>query len=54
MNNLNVKTGDTVVVISGTDKGKTGNVQKAFPMTGKIVVSGGKMVKRHLRELRGG
>ena len=47
MNNLNVKTGDTVVVISGTDKGKTGNVQKAFPKTGKIVVSGVKMVKRH-------
>ena len=31
MNNLNVKTGDTVVVISGTDKGKTGTIQKAFP-----------------------
>ena len=47
MNNLNVKTGDTVVVISGTDKGKTGTIQKAFPKTGKIVVSGVKMVKRH-------
>ena len=47
MNNLNVKTGDTVVVISGTDKGKTGTIQKAFPKTGKIVVSGVKRVKRH-------
>ena len=47
MNNLNVKTGDTVVVISGTDKGKTGTIQKAFPKTGKIIVSGVKMVKRH-------
>ena len=47
MNNLNVKTGDTVVVISGTDKGKTGKIQKACPKTGKIVVTGVKMVKRH-------
>lgn len=49
MNNLNVKTGDTVVVISGTDKGKTGAVQKAFPKTGKVIVSGVKMVKRHMK-----
>ena len=44
---LQVKTGDTVVVISGNDKGKTGKIQKAFPSTGKVIVEGVAMVKRH-------
>ena len=44
---LNVKTGDTVVVISGKDKGKEGKIQKAFPAKGKIVVEGVAMVKKH-------
>ena len=44
---LAVKSGDTVVVISGKDKGKKGKVQKAFPATGKIIVEGVAMVKRH-------
>ena len=44
---LNVKTGDTVVVISGKDKGKEGKIQKAFPAEGKIIVEGVAMVKKH-------
>ena len=44
---LNVKSGDTVVVISGKDKGKQGKIQKAFPSTGKIIVEGVAMVKKH-------
>ena len=44
---LGVKSGDTVVVISGKDKGKEGKIQKAFPATGKIVVEGVAMVKKH-------
>lgn len=47
MNNLFVKTGDTVMVMSGEDKGKTGKVQKAYPYKGKIVVEGVAMVKKH-------
>ena len=47
MNNMFVKTGDTVMVMSGEDKGKTGKVQKAFPSKGKIVVEGVAMVKIH-------
>ena len=47
MNNLFVKTGDTVMVMSGEDKGKTGKVQKAYPSKGKIVVEGVAMVKKH-------
>ena len=44
---MNVKTGDTVVVISGKDKGKEGKINKAFPKEGKIVVAGVAMVKKH-------
>ena len=47
MNNMFVKSGDTVMVMSGEDKGKTGKVQKAFPSKGKIVVEGVAMVKVH-------
>ncbi len=47
MNNMFVKSGDTVMVMSGEDKGKTGKVQKAFPAKGKIVVEGVAMVKKH-------
>ena len=44
---LFVKSGDTVMVMSGEDKGKTGKIQKAYPSKGKIVVEGVAMVKKH-------
>ena len=47
MAKLFVKSGDTVKVISGEDKGKTGKVQKAFPEAGKVIVEGVAMVKKH-------
>ena len=47
MAKLFVKTGDTVKVITGDDKGTTGKVQKAYPSKGKIVVEGVAMVKKH-------
>jgi large subunit ribosomal protein L24 len=47
LNKLGVKTGDTVVVISGKDKGKQGKIQKAFPETRKVIVEGVAMVKKH-------
>lgn len=47
MNNLHVKTGDTVMVMTGKDKGKSGKVTKAFPATGKIIVEGVALVKKH-------
>ena len=47
---LKVKVGDTVKVIAGPDKNKkenTGKVQKVFPETGRIIVEGMNMVKKH-------
>ena len=44
---LNVKKGDTVVVLSGKDKGKEGKVIAAMPKKGKVVVEGVNKAKRH-------
>ena len=43
---LHVKTGDRVIVIAGKDKGKTGNVKKAYPSEGKVSVEGANMVTK--------
>ena len=47
MPKLKIKKGDQVVVLSGDDKGKTGEVVKAMPAEGKVVVQGDNLVKRH-------
>ena len=43
---LHVKTGDTVVVISGKDKGKQGVIKACEPKKSRVVVKG---VKRHTK-----
>ena len=42
-----IKKGDSVVVLSGKDKGKTGTVAKVMPKDGKIVVEGVNVAARH-------
>ena len=42
-----IKKGDRVVVLSGKDKGKTGDVTKAMPKDGKVIVSGVNIATRH-------
>ncbi len=42
-----IKKGDRVVVLSGKDKGKTGDVTKALPKEGKVIVSGVNVATRH-------
>ena len=46
---LKVKKGDRVIVLSGDDKGKTGEIIKAMPKEGKVVVQGINLVKRHTK-----
>jgi large subunit ribosomal protein L24 len=41
--------GDTVVVISGKDKGKKGKVMRLFNEDGRVIVEGINLVKRHMR-----
>jgi large subunit ribosomal protein L24 len=47
MSALKIKKGDKVVVLSGKDKGKTGEVTKAFPKDAKVIVSGVNIATRH-------
>lgn len=44
-----IKKGDTVIVLSGKDKGKEGAVLSVQPTKGKLVVAGVNVVKRHTR-----
>ena len=54
MNTLHVKKGDTVVISSGVDKGKTGKVTAVFPKDGLVVVEGVGMRTKHQRPRRAG
>jgi len=51
---MNVKKGDTVVVLSGKDKGKQGKVQSTMPSEAKVVVEGVNMVTCHTKPRRQG
>jgi large subunit ribosomal protein L24 len=42
-----IKKGDRVIVLSGKDKGRTGEVVRALPKDGKVVVSGVNVAVRH-------
>ena len=46
---LHVKKGDTVVVLSGKDKGKQGKIISAMPKKGQVVVEDVNKVKRHTK-----
>ena len=51
---MNVKKGDTVVVLSGKDKGKQGKVLGTVPSEDKVVVEGVNMVTCHVKPRRQG
>jgi len=53
MSKLKIKKGDKVVVITGKDKGKTGEVLRVLPTDGRVIVQGVNMVKRHTRPAMG-
>jgi large subunit ribosomal protein L24 len=48
-----IKKGDRVVVLTGKDKGRQGNVLKVLPKDERVLVSGVNMVKRHTRPSQG-
>ena len=54
MNTLHVKKGDTVLVISGKDKGKKGKVMIAMPKTQKVIVEGINISSKHKKPAREG
>ena len=44
-----IKKGDTVVVLTGRDKGRSGEVLRVIPSENRVVVDGVNMVKKHKR-----
>ena len=54
MNTLHVKTGDTVVVLSGKDKGKQGKIISASPKKGTVLVEGVAITAHHQKPRKQG
>ncbi len=54
MEKLHVKSGDTVVVLSGESKGVKGKVIAASPEEGKVIVEGANIVSKHVKARRQG
>jgi large subunit ribosomal protein L24 len=53
MAKLKIKKGDSVVVITGRDKGKTGEVLRVLPTDSRVIVQGVNVAKRHARPRMG-
>ena len=51
---LHVRTGDKVVVLSGTEKGKTGKVIAVSPTEGKVIIEKVNLVSKHVKPKRMG
>ena len=51
---MRIKKGDTVKVLSGNDKGKTGEVLEIIPKTEKIIVKGVNVRKKHVKARKQG
>ncbi len=51
---MNIKKGDTVVVLSGKDRGKQGKVVGSVPKTSRVVVEGINMVTCHVKPRKQG
>ena len=51
---MHIKKGDTVKILTGKDKGKTGKVLKAFPKENKVLVEGVNIYKKHERARKEG
>lgn len=46
---MHVKSGDTVVIIAGKDKGKTGKVLSVLPKENRVIVEGINMLTKHMK-----
>jgi large subunit ribosomal protein L24 len=54
MNTMHVKKGDTVIVLSGKDRGKQGKVLMAIPSEQKVIAEGINVVTKHAKPRRQG
>ncbi len=54
MEKIHVKTGDTVVILSGKDKGKQGKIMAVSPKEKKVIIEGLNIVSKHVKPKRAG
>ena len=54
MKKMHIKTGDTVMILSGKDAGKTGKVLEVSPSEGKVIVEGRNIATKHLKARKPG
>jgi len=51
---MKLKKGDNVIVLSGNDKGKTGEILEIIPSTQKVIVKGVNIRKKHVKPRKAG
>jgi len=51
---MKIKKGDSVIIVTGKDKGKDGKVIKAIPAKSQVVVEGANIKKKHQKARKGG
>lgn len=51
---MKIRKGDTIKIITGKDKGKTGKVLKSFPKKDKVLIEGLNLYKKHVKPKRQG
>ena len=49
---MKIKKGDRVQVLAGKDRGKQGTVMRAYPSSGKVIVEGVNVAKKHQKPTR--
>lgn len=54
MSKMHVKTGDTVMILSGKDRGKKGKVLEVSPKEGKIIIEGRNIMTKHVKAKKPG
>ncbi|MDF7801376.1 50S ribosomal protein L24 [Pontiellaceae bacterium B1224] len=50
MSKAKIKKGDTVQVIAGDEKGKSGKVLQVLPESGRVLIEGVNLVKKHMQK----
>ena len=46
---MKIKKGDTVLILSGKDRGRTGKIEKVLPKKKKVIIDGINIIKKHVR-----
>lgn len=51
---MEIKSGDTILIIAGKDKGKSGKVTEVYPKNNRLVIEGLNIVRKHVRPKKEG